>query len=142
MKMCNSLIDDHPLLIQHHAGLGDLSSAAYYAYLKQGGARKTDLDWILAVNRKKDSLSAIVVNTTNEAKSLRFKPEGKGYAPEGMAVIEKYTCDSGKADLLIPPGDTSPFHLETGRQDAASALTVPPQSVTKITFRLKTDNSH
>jgi len=141
-KICNDLIDTHPNLLVHKAGLGKMSSALYYESFRKNRndakvAVKSDLDYLVAVNDTYDSLALLIVNTYNKKVKVTLKT-AFGKADIGAAQIELFSCDPLLLDQLqIPGSGFYPWKLSHYEQNMQNHLTVPANSFMKVTVPLK-----
>jgi len=141
-KMCNDLIDTHPMLLVHKAGLGKMSSASYYKSFRDNRnnpsvAVKSDLDYLVAVNNSYDSLALLIVNTYNKNVKVDLKT-AFGKADIGAAQIELLSCDPLLLDQLQMPGTGFyPWKVSYYGQNTQNNLTVPANSFMKVTVPFK-----
>ena len=141
-RVCNDLIDTHPNMLQHKAGLGKMSSALYYdsLYKHQGDEAvsvKSDLDYLVAVNDSYDSLGMILINTYNKAVKVNIESTF-GKAEVGAAQIELLSCDPALLNQLeIPGSGFYPWKLSYYGQNSQNYLMVPANSVMKVLVPFK-----
>ncbi len=139
-KMCNDLIDSHPLLLDHQADLGKMSSALFYkSFYHEVKNVAGDLEWLAATNANRDSISMIFVNTKPEAIRVTINTK-YGTALTGAAEVQALTCPPDMLDTLGIPGDKACWSIETCGTHDRPDLDIPGNSVVKVTFPVDIKN--
>jgi hypothetical protein len=141
VKMCNDLIDTHPLLLEHKAEMGKMSSAIYYESLTAGGAVKGDIDYIASMSESCDSLGLIIVNTNNHSVRVNIS-SSFGNVDTGSGQIEVLLCKGDLLDRLqIPGSGYYPWHIECYGQGGKKYIQVPANSIMKAVLPLKVSSA-
>ena len=137
-KMCNDLIDSHPLLLSNGAELGPNSSALYYNYIYFNKKQKTDIQWLISTNSKRDSIAAIIVNTGHNSRKVNINtPQGK--VDITAAQITTLTSLPNQENMLQIPGYNRTWQLQSSGQFREKTITIHPQSVNLITIPIALD---
>lgn len=142
VKICNDLIDTHPNLLLHKAGMGNMSSALYYKSfldrrLNVKTMIKSDLDYLIAANNAYDSLAMLIINTHSQNVEVELKT-AFGKVDIGAAQIELLSCEPPLLDQLqIPGSGFYPWKVSFYGQNTQSHLNIPANSFMKVTIPLK-----
>lgn len=140
VRMCNDLIDTHPLLIGHQAELGKMSSALFYkSYYSRKEPVQGDLEWLAATNEARDSISMIFVNTRMDTAQVAIKTK-YGQALPGAATVQVMSCRPDMLDMLEIPGYKVPWQIENYGTNDQPAISIPGNSVVRITFPVNLKN--
>ena len=140
VKMCNDLIDSHPLLLDHQAELGKMSSALFYkSYYPELKTIDGDLEWLAATNANRDSISMIFVSTKPETMRVAINTK-YGTALTGAADIQTLICPLNMLDSLETPGEKPFWNVNTYRTQNQSYVDIPANSVVRVTFQMDMKN--
>ena len=137
-KMCNNLIDSHPLLLASGAELGPNSSALYYDYIYFDKKPATDLQWLISTNSKRDSIAAILINTGDHPRKLTLKAL-QARVDTSAAVVRTLTAVPGQENMLQIPGYTKNWQLQTRGLFQDKTIPLPPQSINLVVIPVELD---
>ncbi|MBL8994212.1 MAG: hypothetical protein JNM63_12795 [Spirochaetia bacterium] len=126
MRMANDLVRKYPLLIEHKADLGENSSALFSSEVtggKDDGSSGRDLEYLIAVSQKKDSLGGIAVNTLSTPIRVSLKGRFR------IASARSLTCAEAMVFEPEIPGEAKAWSVKD-LSPAEGWVTLAPLSVT------------
>lgn len=129
-RMLNELVKECPLLLEHKADLGPMSSALYADGLTiEEKTKKTgDMDWFVCTNADRSKVGGVVVNTLERPVSLAFDFGKNKYR---LQEVKQMTCEAGKLFKAEVPGENKFWHV-SAIPVKNGILVLPPNSITSF----------
>ncbi len=137
-KMLNDLIRDCPMLLEHKADLGPMSSAIYAdgLSLENKSKKPGDLDWFICTDKDRSKIGGVIVNTQDKPVRLVLDTGKNKYT---LQNFRQMSCDSAKFYQAEVPGE-SKFWKLTDIPLKDNVLILAPNSVSSFRGTLKTSD--
>lgn len=129
-RMLNEIVREYPLLLDHGADLGPMSSALFADGFKEPGLpdASRDLEWFVCRSRDGGRIGGFVVNTLAHAVTWSLE---SGSRRLQFTRSEQMTCPPDRLQESERPGAPKFWTVSRGL-GPSNTLTLPPMSLTQF----------